>query len=29
MGKTVKDLEGSIKVVFMGEQAEDAGGPKK
>lgn len=29
MNKTLKELEGSIKVVFMDEQAEDAGGPKK
>lgn len=29
MSKTAKELEGSIKVVFMGEQAEDAGGPRK
>lgn len=29
MNKSLKELEGSIKVVFMDEQAEDAGGPKK
>jgi hypothetical protein len=29
MGKSVRELEGNIKVVFLDERAEDAGGPKK
>lgn len=29
MSKGTKSLLGSLKVVFLGEGAEDAGGPKK